>query len=79
VTSADQLTPYSYTASGTQALHVKEAPYKALLLWIGVAVVIVAIPSLLYVRSRLMKREKKGPRRERKESKEKESKEEEEL
>jgi hypothetical protein len=42
-------------------------------------VVIVAIPSLLYVRSRLMKREKKGPRRERKESKEKESKEEEEL
>jgi hypothetical protein len=79
VTSADQLTPYSYTASGTQALHVKEAPYKALLLWIGVAVVIVAIPSLLYVRNRLMKREKKGPRRERKESKEKEPKEEEEL
>ena len=79
VTSADQLAPYSYTASGSQALHVKEAPYKALLLWIGVAVVIVAIPSLLYVRSRLMKREKKGPRRERKESKEKESKEEEEL
>jgi hypothetical protein len=79
VTSADQLTPYSWTASGTGALHVKEAPYKALLLWIGVAVVIVAIPSLLYVRSRLMKREKKGPRRERKESKEKESKEEEEL
>jgi hypothetical protein len=78
-TSADQLTPYSYTASGTQALHVKEAPYKALLLWIGVIVVIVAIPSLLFVRSRLMKREKKGPRRERKESKEKESKEEEEL
>jgi len=75
VTSTNQLTPYSYTASGTQALHVKEAPYKALLLWIGVAVVIVAIPSLLYVRSRLMKREKKGPRRERKESKEKESKE----
>jgi len=79
VTSADQLTPYSYTASGTQALHVKEAAYKALLLWVGVAAVIVAIPSLLYVRSRLMKREKKGPRRERKESKEKESKEEEEL
>lgn len=67
-TAANQLTPSSWTASGTQALHVKEAPYKALLLWIGVVVVIVAIPSLLYVRSRLMKREKKGPRRERKES-----------
>jgi azurin len=81
VTSADQLGTNSYTASGSQALHVNEAPWHAWLLWVSVIVVIVAIPSLLYVRSRWMKREKKGPRRERKEkeSKEKESKEEEEL
>ncbi len=69
VTSANQLYPYSYTASGSKALTVKEAPYKAILLWIGVIVVIVAIPSLLYVRSRLSKRERKGPRREKKEPK----------
>jgi hypothetical protein len=72
-TSSDQLTPYSWTASGTKALHVKEAPYKALLLWIGVIAVIVAIPLLLFVWIRYGKREKKGPRRERKELKEKES------
>ena len=79
VTAKDQLTPYSFTASGNQALHVKESALTALLLWIGVAVIIVAIPSLLYVRSRWMKREKRGPRRERKETKEKEPKEDEEL
>ncbi len=79
VTAKDQLTPYTFTASGNQALHVKESALNALLLWIGVAVIIVAIPSLLYVRSRWMKREKKGPRRERKEIKEKEPKEDEEL
>ncbi len=62
-TSDNQLTSSTRLASGANALHVKSSPLMTILLWVGVIVIIVAIPTLLYVRSRLAKREKKGPRR----------------
>lgn len=65
VTSANQLNPHVYTASGDNALVVKEAGWKKIALWGGVAAVIVLIPLLLYLRGRWAKREKRGPRRER--------------
>jgi hypothetical protein len=66
VTCSDQLTVTRSTASGDQALIVKEAGWKKPLLWGGVAAVIVLVPLALYFRGRLSKREKKGPRREKK-------------
>jgi hypothetical protein len=66
VTCSDQLTVARYTASGDQALIVKEAGWKKPLLWGGVAAVIVLVPLALYFRGRLSKREKRGPRREKK-------------
>jgi hypothetical protein len=66
VTCSDQLTVARYTASGDQALIVKEAGWKKPVLWGGVAAVIVLVPLALYFRGRLSKREKKGPRREKK-------------
>jgi len=66
VTCTDQLTVVRYTASGDQALIVKEAGWKKPLLWGGVAAVIILVPLALYFRGRLSKREKKGPRREKK-------------
>ena len=64
VTSTDQLVINTRT---NNALHVGESPLTRALLYIGVIVVIVGVPLLLYFRSRWSKREKKGPRRERKE------------
>jgi PKD repeat protein len=66
VTCSDQLAVARYTASGDQALIVKEAGWKKPLLWGGVAAVIILVPLALYFRGRLSKREKKGPRREKK-------------
>ncbi len=66
VTCTDQLSVARYTASGDQALIVKEAGWKKPLLWGGVAAVIILVPLALYFRGRLSKREKKGPRREKK-------------
>lgn len=66
VTCSEQLSVAKYTASGDQALVVKEAGWKKPLLWGGVAAVIVLVPLALYFRGRLSKREKKGPRREKK-------------
>lgn len=65
VTCTNQLTPHVYTASGDNALVVKEAGWKKVALWGGIAGVIVLVPLLLYLRARWAKREKKGPRRER--------------
>ncbi len=65
VTSTNQLNPHVVTASGDNALIVKEAGWKKFALWGGIAGVIVLIPLLLYMRGRWAKREKKGPRRER--------------
>ena len=67
VTCDNQLRPYSFTASGDDSMHVKEASWKQIALWGGVIAIIVLIPLLLMLRGRLAKREKKGPRRERKE------------
>jgi hypothetical protein len=64
VTSSDQLRLNSKNAP---ELKVKEASWKQVALWGGVAAVIVLIPLLLYLRGRWAKREKKGPRREKKE------------
>ena len=66
VTSQDQLSTNKYTASGDLALHVKEAGWKKLLLWGGVAAVIILVPLAIYLSRRWSKREKKGPRREKK-------------
>jgi hypothetical protein len=66
VTSENQLSPGKYTASGDLALHVKEAGWKKLLLWGGVAAVIILVPLAIYLSRRWSKREKKGPRREKK-------------
>jgi hypothetical protein len=66
VTCTDQLTDARYTASGDQALIVKEAGWKKPVLWGGVAAVIILVPLAIYFRGRLLKREKKGPRREKK-------------
>lgn len=43
---------------------VKEAGWKKLALWGGVAAVIILVPLLLYLRGRWSKRERRGPRRE---------------
>lgn len=71
VTSQNQLSPNKYTASGDLALHVKEVGWKKLLLWGGVAAVIILVPLAIYLSRRWSKREKKGPRREKKVEKEK--------
>jgi hypothetical protein len=67
VTCDNQLRPYSFTASGDNAMPVNQAAWKQWALWGGVLAIIVLIPLLLMFRGRLAKREKKGPRRERKE------------
>jgi uncharacterized membrane protein YvbJ len=71
VTSENQLSTNKYTASGDLALHVNEAGWKKLLLWGGVAAVIILVPLAIYLSRRWSKREKKGPRREKKVEKEK--------
>jgi hypothetical protein len=65
VTSTDQLLGDSYTTRADQALIVKEAPWKKVALWGGIAAVIILVPLLLYLRGRWSKRERKGPRRDR--------------
>jgi hypothetical protein len=50
----------------TDVVSVNEAGWVKPVLWIGVIGVLVLIPALIYVRGRLAKREKKGPRREKK-------------
>jgi len=74
VTSQDQLSQNKYTASGDLALHVKEAGWKKLLLWGGVAAVIILVPLAIYLSRKWSKREKKGPRREKKVEKGKDEK-----
>ncbi|MBU0685596.1 MAG: PKD domain-containing protein [Candidatus Thermoplasmatota archaeon] len=71
VTSQDQLSQNKYTASGDLALHVKEVGWKKLLLWGGVAAVIILVPLAIFLSRRWSKREKKGLRREKKVVKEK--------
>jgi hypothetical protein len=66
VTSQNQLSTNKYTASGDLALHVNEAGWKKILLWGGVAAVIILVPLAIYLSRRWSKREKKGPRREKK-------------
>jgi PKD domain/CARDB len=63
VTSEDQLRQSSKSAD----LTVKQAAWKQIALWGGVAAIIILVPLLLYLRGRWAKREKKGPRREKKE------------
>ncbi len=65
VTSTDQLLVDSTTTRADQALVVKEAPWKKVALWGGIAAVIILVPLLLYLRGRWSKRERKGPRRDR--------------
>jgi len=60
VTSYDQLTTHDMNGD----IVVKEAGWKKIALWGGVAAVIVLVPLLLLLRGRWSKREKKGPRRE---------------
>jgi PKD repeat protein len=60
VTSSDQL----LVDEDVGDVEVKEAGWKKVALWGGVAGVIVLVPLLLYMRGRLAKREKRGPRRE---------------
>jgi len=66
VTSENQLSPNKFTASGDLALHVKEPGWVKVLLWGGVAAVIILVPLAIYLSRRWSKREKKGPRREKK-------------
>jgi hypothetical protein len=68
VTSTDQLTTHDLNGD----VEVKEAAWKQIALWGGVAAVIVLVPLLLYLRGRWSKREKKGPRREKREEKDEE-------
>ena len=70
VTSGDQLVVDEETADIT----VKEAGWKKIALWGGVLAVIILVPLLLFLRGRWMKRDKRGPRRE-KQKKEKQQKE----
>jgi hypothetical protein len=65
VTSTDQLLVDSATTRADEALVVKEAPWKKVALWGGIAAVIILVPLLLYLRGRWSKRERKGPRRDR--------------
>ncbi len=67
VTSADQLSVDEDVSDVT----VDEAGWKKIALWGGVLGVIILVPALLYMRGRLSKREKKGPRREKAEKAEK--------
>lgn len=66
VTSTNQLNADDLT----DVVTVNEAKWVQPALWIGVIVVLLLIPTLIYVRGRLAKREKKGPRREKKEKSE---------
>jgi hypothetical protein len=66
VTSQNQLSTNKYTASGDLALHVNEAGWVKVLLWGGVAAVIILVPLAIYLSRKWSKREKKGPRREKK-------------
>jgi PKD repeat protein len=63
VTSDEQLVEDSMSSG---EIVVEEAGWKALALWGGVAAVIILVPLLLYLRGRMSKREKKGPRRQKK-------------
>ncbi len=65
VTSTDQLLVDSKTTVADQDIVVKEAPWKKVALWGGIAAVIILVPLLLYLRGRWSKRERKGPRRDR--------------
>jgi len=65
VTATDQLNPTIYTSP--TKLAVKEAGWKQIVLWVGVAAVVILVPTLIFLRGRWSKREKKGPRREKKE------------
>ncbi len=70
VTSDNQLV----VDENTSDITVKEAGWKKIALWGGVAAVIILVPLLLFLRGRWMKRDKRGPRRE-KQKKEKQQKE----
>jgi PKD repeat protein len=65
VTSSNQLVEDSMSSG---EVVVEEAGWKALALWGGIGAVIVLVPLLLYLRGRMSKREKKGPRRQKKSS-----------
>ena len=69
VNSTMQLEEHKFTDA--DALTVKQAAYIQYALWGGVAAIIILVPTLLLLRGRLAKREKKGPRREKKETEEK--------
>ncbi len=66
VTSKDQLEADTAIQSGSAALLVHQAAWKAYALWGGVIGVIILVPLLIYLSRRWSKRERKGPRREKK-------------
>jgi hypothetical protein len=68
VNSTMQLEEKKFTDA--DGLTVKQAAWVQFALWGGVAAIIILVPTLLLLRGRLAKREKKGPRREKKEPEE---------